>query len=111
MPRVVTFVSEHIFDAIKKNAEDSKKPLSKAFSELVELGFKVQQINSNKNQNTSENPHDRHTEFLLRILSIVSDTYRCNCNDKSLYKEKNAEEILDKMKSNAINYINNPEKH
>jgi hypothetical protein len=111
MPKVVTFVSNHILDTIKKTAGDSGKALSKAFSELIELGFKVQQINDNKNQNTSENPHDRHTEFLLRILSVVSDIYRCNRNDNSLYKEKNMDEALDIMKFNALNYINNPEEY
>ena len=73
------------------------KPLSHIISELIDIGYRVKQHHdtySSQQENKKAELIDKHTEYLLKIMAITTDIYRCVCNEKSKYNENTINEVL-----------------
>ena len=109
MARAVVFLDQDLVSNIEKLYEGSDKTLSKIIVELARIGYKVKQHHESQGcilKGAKEsNLEDRHTEYLLRIMAMVADTYRCVHNEKSKYKEENIETVLNKIACRAQDYI------
>ena len=108
MSRITVFLDDNVVENLKELYKDSSKSLSKIVAELVDIGYRVKQHHQKANLQEIKKAElvDKHTEYLLRTMSIAADIYRCIRNDKSKYKEANAENALNAITSNAQCYIN-----
>jgi len=110
MPRVVSFLNDEIMKNIKELYKDSDKSLSRIISELVDIGYKVKQHHETQQTDPIEKRKaelkDKHTEYLLRIMAVTTDIYRCIRNEKSKYNEELIDEVLDTIVTNARIFIN-----
>ncbi|EKE01243.1 MAG: hypothetical protein ACD_21C00187G0005 [uncultured bacterium] len=110
MPRVVAFLDDGVIKNLKELYKNSDKSLSKIISELVDIGYRVKQHHEVQKVDLQEEKKaeltDKHTEYLLRTMAVVADTYRCVRNEKSKYKEEDIDNVLDTIISNTQSYIN-----
>lgn len=109
MARAVVFLDKDLVSNIEKLYESSDKTLPKIIVELAHIGYKVKQHHELQDfisQGAKEsNFEDKHTEYLLRIMAMVADIYRCVRNKKSKYREENIDDVLNKIAYNAQSYI------
>ena len=79
-------------------------------ADLIEVGYNAEYNKDREGdcQHTSEPPElvDKHTEYLLKIMALVSDIYRCTRNSKSKYHEKDCESDIRKIESNIRQFFN-----
>ncbi|CAL7959126.1 conserved hypothetical protein [Gammaproteobacteria bacterium] len=110
MSRTVVFLDDNVIKNLKELYKDSNKTLSKIIAELVDIGYKVKQHHEVQKLNPQAEKKaeliDKHTEYLLRTMTIAADTYRCVRNEKSKYKEENADSALSIIAANIQSYIN-----
>lgn len=107
--RVVSYVDNEVLKTLRELNGNSDKPLSHIISELIDIGYRVKQhhdSHSNQQEDRKAELVDKHTEYLLKIISVVIDTYRCVRNEKSKYEENTVEEVLATISSNAQTFIN-----
>lgn len=109
MPKISTFLSDEEILNLKEISKSSGKSISKISAELIAIGYKVKhhqetQAMSSWDKNKQELV-DRHTEYLLRILAIITDIYRCVRNDKSQYAEDNIPEVIKTIKADITKEI------
>lgn len=108
MPRLVTFIEDPLLQNLKKMSKDSKKSLSKLAAELIEIGYRAKQLQdgkSNKEEEKKAELAEKHTEYLLRILTILSDIYRCVRNEKSTQSGGKVDDVLNAIKDSVQAYI------
>jgi len=108
MPKVTSFLDESVINNLKKLSANSNKSLSKIIAELVDIGYKVKLYHEKQQANQQiEKPFlpDKHTEYLLRIMAVAADIYRCVRNEKTKYKEDNINDVLTTIATNAKNFI------
>jgi len=83
--------------------------IAKHLVQLIEIGYKVKQHQETQNPQPLDKKKpalaDKHTEYLLRIMAITSDIYRCVRNENSKYKEKNVDQALERITLNTQKYI------
>lgn len=106
--RVVSYVDNEVLKTLRELYGNSDKPLSHIISELIDIGYRVKQhhdSHSNQQEDKKVELIGKHTEYLLKIISVVIDTYRCVRNEKSKYKETTVDEVLTKISANAQNFI------
>lgn len=115
MPKIVTFLSEDIAKNLKELSKNSGKPLSKITSELVEIGY---QINQNKGIEKLKLPDEiwaefnsKSMEYLLRILNIDSEILRKLNNEPSKCPGKNTELKLAEIKNYAKKHVEDMQKN
>ena len=110
MSRVVAFLDDGVIKNLKESYKESNKTLSKIVSELVDIGYRVKQHHETQKLNPQEEKKakliDKHTEYLLRIMAINADIYRCVRNEKSKYKEDNIDNVLSIIATNTQSFIN-----
>jgi len=108
MPRLVTFIDDSLLKNLKQMGENNKKSLSKLAAELIEIGYNVKQIHGGKGNKEEEKRQEliaKHTEYLLRILTILADVYACVRNEKSQQDGEKINDTLDIIKKNVQSYI------
>ena len=96
---------ERKLDKIKKN---SGKSLSKITSDLIETGYKVMELKKEQEgnpQNKLAELEAKKMEYMLRLISITSDTYRHIRNEKSKYDAQDADGAINQMIDNVKAYI------
>ena len=110
MQRIVSYLEDDVVKNLRDLSKETDKSMSKIISEVIDIGYKVKLHHDINRPSLQEEKKaelkEKHTEYLLRILSIVADIYRCNRNDKSKYEAENANEALETISSNVINFIN-----
>jgi hypothetical protein len=110
MPRVVTYLSENNINDLKNLSKDLDIPLSKTIADAIDIGYKIKKYQKEQQTNPLESRKEElvsnHTEYLLQIMAVVNDIYRCVRNDKSKYDEKSFEEVFAKISSNIRKVIN-----
>lgn len=110
MPRVISFLDDEVINNLKELSKNTNKTLSKTIAELVSIGYKVKLYHEkqqpDQQQAGSLTLPNKHTEYLLRIMAVVADIYRCVRNGKSKYKEDDVNDVLVTIATNAQNFIN-----
>jgi hypothetical protein len=107
--RVVSYVDNEILKTLRELYGSSDKPLSRIISEIIEIGYRVKQhhdTHANQHEDKKAELIAKHTEYLLKIMAIATDAYRCVRNEKSKYKENTVEDVLATISTNAQNFIN-----
>ena len=107
--RIVSYLDDELLKSLNELCENSERPLSHIISELVDIGYRVKQhhdIDSNQQKDKKSDLVDKHTEYLLKIMAITIDSYRCVRNEKSKYTEETTEDVLAKISTNTQNFIN-----
>jgi hypothetical protein len=115
MPKISTFLNEDMIQNLKEIGNDSGKSISKIIAELIEIGYNIKynkDIHAASLQDTKKQELvDKHTEYLLRILTIVQDTYLCARNENSQYEEEDASDALKTIQADITEeidqYMNN----
>ena len=110
MPRVITYLDDTTLKNLKEVSKTSGKTISKISAELIKIGYDVKHNKEvhklSHEEEKKQELIDNHTEYLLKILSIVGDTYRCVRNEKSKYSEEAIEDVIKTITSNNRKYIN-----
>ncbi len=109
MQRIVSYLEDDVIEDIKKLYKDSNISISKMASELMDIGYKVKLHHESQSDLQEEKKAtlvDKHTEYLLRIMAITADVYRCVRNEKSKYSEGTADEVLATVNARVQNFIN-----
>jgi len=109
MPKLQTFVNDVLLKNLKEMSKQQGKSLSKFVSELIEIGYNFKQLHGDKSNKEDEKRAEliaKHSEYLLRIMAITSDIYRCVRNEKTKYKEKDIDDALSTMNDTVRTYIN-----
>jgi hypothetical protein len=109
MQRIVSYLEDDIVYNIKKLYKDSDISISKMTSELIDIGYKVKlhhELHSGSQEENKAALVDKHTEYLLKIMAIVNDIYRCVRNEKSKYAEGTVDEVLATIHTRAQVFIN-----
>ena len=110
MPRVISFLNDEVIKNIKGLYKDSDKSLSKIIAELVDIGYKIRQHHEAQQSDPQEKKKtelaDKHTEYLLRIMAVVADTYRCVRSERSKYNDGSSDEVLNTIATNVQSFIN-----
>ncbi len=107
--RIVSYVDDELLKSLNKLCENSKTPLSHIISELIDIGCRVKQhhdTHPDQQKNKKAELVDKHTEYLLKIMAIAIDIYRCVRNEKSKYTEETIEGALAKISTNTQGFIN-----
>ena len=109
MPRVVTFLDDETIQNLKEIGDESGKSISKITSELIEIGYNIKynkdiHVASLQDKRKQELV-DKHTEYLLRILTITKDMYRCTRNENSQYEEEDTSGALKTIKADIAEEI------
>lgn len=109
MPRIITYLSDELIQNLKEISTNSGKSISKITAELIETGYKIKHNKDVYKLNLEDEKKkelvDKHTEYLLRIMSIVGDIYRCVRNEKSKYEEENVDDAIKTIIESNIKYI------
>ncbi|CAL7961590.1 conserved hypothetical protein [Gammaproteobacteria bacterium] len=109
MPKVISFLDDAVINNLHELCNNSGKSLSKTIAELVDIGYKVKLYHEKQQPDQqTEKPllPNKHTEYLLRIMAIATDIYRCTRNGKSKYKEDSIDDVLVTIATNTQNFIN-----
>ncbi|CAL7962057.1 conserved hypothetical protein [Gammaproteobacteria bacterium] len=108
--RVVSYVDDEILKSLNGLCENNDKPLSQIISELIDIGYRVKQHHEAHSDQREEDKKaelvDNHTEYLLKIMAITTDTYRCVRNEKSKYDDDSFDSVLTTINNKAQNFIN-----
>lgn len=109
MPRIVTFLNDETIQNLKEAGDNSGKSISKIVAELIEIGYNIKynkdiHVASLQDKKKQELV-DKHTEYLLRILTITKDMYRCTRNENSQYEEDDASDALKTIKTDIAKEI------
>lgn len=108
MPQINTSLTQSTIDELKNIAENEKKSFSKVVNEIIELGLKihkVQQGKTNKKQEKLQELEQKHSEYLLRILTTCNEILLKVYGEKSMYKSDNPETITKMITGNIQKYI------
>jgi 5'-deoxynucleotidase YfbR-like HD superfamily hydrolase len=109
MPRVTILLSNDMIKNLKKINESSGKSISKTSAELIETGYKLKHWQESQKLSSYEKNKqklaDKHTLYLLKIMSIVGDTYRCVRNEKSRYDEEDVNDVFNIITNYNCKYI------
>lgn len=109
MQKVSASLSTSMVVNLKELSKSSGKSLSQIISELIEIGCKVKQYQETQKSNQQEEKRaelvGKHTEYLLRIMAITADCYRCIRNEKSKYSAESVMDVLITIEGNAKKYI------
>ena len=108
MQRISSYLEDDFVDKIKKLYQYSNISLSKMTSELIDIGYRVKlhhEMQPNSQEAKKAVLVDKHTEYLLKIMTIVSDVYRCVRNEKSKYYENTADEALATIYARVLGFI------
>ncbi len=103
---IVPYVDDEVLKTLRELYVSTDKPLSHIISDI---GYRVKQhhdTHSNQQEDKKAELVDKHAEYLLKIMAINTDAYRCVRNEKSKYKENTIDEVLPTISSNAQNFIN-----
>ena len=110
MRRIVSYLEDDVAEDIKKLYKNSNISISKMASELMDIGYKVKLHHESQSQSGLQEEKialiDKHTEYLLKIMAITSDIYRCIRNDKSKYNENTVDKALATIHARTQNFIN-----
>ena len=114
--RITSYVDDEVLKSLQElHNKNPNKSLSQLSSELIDIGYRVkmhheahsdQQDHQNQRNDQKSELAENHTEYLLKIMAIVADVYRCVRNEKSKYKEDPFEDVLAKITANAQKFIN-----
>lgn len=109
--RIITYLNKNTLADIKVLAKKSKKTLSATAAELIDIGYQLKQHQEKQNIDAihpkKEELISRHTQYLLMIMAITSDILRCIRNEKSKYTEKTADEAINRIEKNTLDFIKN----
>ena len=109
MPKINAYLNADMIKNLKSIQETSGEPLSKIVADLIISGYRVMQLKkeheTNEKQNKIPELETRTIEYILRILAITTDTYRCVRNEKSRHDAKNFDEAIDKITNNVLSLI------
>lgn len=110
MPKISTFLNEDMVQNLKEIGSESGKSISKITSELIEIGYNIK-YNKDIHEASLQDRRkqelvDKHTEYLLRILTITKDMYRCTRNENSQYEEEDVSDALKTIKADIAEEIN-----
>ena len=116
MPQVHCYLNQKMADQLEEiRKEEGYDSLSQAVKEMLSLGIKVHLVNK-ENPSLSDEEKSRlekeeelknkHTEYLLRMLEISADTFRC-VYDKEKIKDApdTAGEHIVKVKQKISKYV------
>ena len=109
MQRIVSYLDDDVIENIKKLYKNSDISISKMASELMDIGYKVKlhhESHSGLQEEKKTALIDKHTEYLLKIMAISTDAYRCVRNEKSKYTEGAVDEVLTTIHTRTQNFIN-----
>ncbi len=109
MQRIVSYLEDDVIENIKKLYKNSDISISKMASELMDIGYKVKLHHESHSSLYEERKAaliDKHTEYLLKIMAISTDIYRCIRNEKSKYTEKTFDEVLTTIHNRTQDFIN-----
>lgn len=109
MPKVSSFLNNAVIKNLKELSNNSDKSLSKIIAELIDIGYKVKLYHENQQPDQQADKSllpNKHTEYLLRIMAVAADIYRCVRNEKSKYDTDNVDDALVTIATNAQNFIN-----
>ena len=116
MPKVYCYINQKMTDQLEQIKQDEGyESSSEAMKEMLSLGIKVYLVNKEnpsmddaekKRLEKEEELRNMHTEYLLRILELSADTFRC-VYDKSKIKDApdTAREHIVNVKQKIIKYI------
>ena len=109
MPKISTFLNDAEIHNLREISKKSGKSISKISAELIEIGYKIRHHQETQKLSLQDKNKqeliDRHTEYLLRLLAITTDIYRCIRNDKSQYEEDNIPEVIKTIKADIAKEI------
>ena len=109
MARIITYLDDAIMQNLKEVSKISGKSISKIAAELIKVGYDIKHNKEvhklSREEEKKQELVDKHTEYLLKILSIIGDTYRCVRNEKSKYSEETVEDVMKIITSNNRKYI------
>ncbi len=108
MQRIVTYLEDDVVGNIKKLYKNSNISISKMASELMDIGYKVKLHHESRSGSQEEKKAalvDKHTEYLLKIMAVANDIYRCVRNERSKYAESTVDEALTTIHTRALNFI------
>lgn len=108
--RIVSYLDDAFLKNIHELYKGSDKPISHMVSELIDIGYRVKQHHELHSDQQEEGKKaelvDKHTEYLLKIMYIVADVYRCVRNEKSKYTEESIDDALTTIAAKTQNFIN-----
>ena len=116
MPQVHCYLNQKMADQLEQiREEEGYDSLSQAVKEMLSLGMKVHLVNKEnpsigedekKRFDKEEELRNLHTEYLLRMLELSADTFRC-VYDKDKIKDApdTAGEHIVKIKHKITKYL------
>lgn len=116
MPQLHCYLNQKTADQLEKIREDEGyDSTSQAMKEILSLGIKVYLVNKEnppmddldkKRIEKEEELQKMHTEYLLRMLELTADTFRC-VYDKNKVKDgaETASEQIISIKKKVSKYI------
>ena len=109
MSRVITYLDDTTMQNLKEVSKNSGKTVSKIAAELIKIGYDIKHNKEvhklSHEEEKKQELVDKHTEYLLKILSIIGDTYRCVRNEKSKYGEENIDDVIKTITNINRKYI------
>ena len=108
MQRISSYLEDDFVDKIKKLYQDSDISISKMVAELIDIGYRVKlhhEMQPNLRETKKAALIDKYTEYLLKIMSIAADVYRCVRNEKSKYHEDTADEAITAINTRVQSFI------
>jgi hypothetical protein len=109
MHRIVTYIDENTKNQLESIQSKTGKSLSKIVSDFIETGCNVMKLKEKTIENKSHNKitelQNKTIEYLLRLMYLTSDIYRCVRNEKSKYETKNTEDVMEQITSNVTSYL------
>ena len=116
MPKVYCYINQKMTDQLEKIKQDEGyESSSEAMKEMLSLGIKVYLVNKEnpsmgeaekKRLEREEELRNMHTEYMLRMLEISAETFRC-VYDKNKIKDgpDTAREHIVNVKNKMAKYI------
>jgi len=107
--RVASYLDDEVLKNLQELYKNSDRSISQIISELIDIGYRVKQhheAHSDQQEDKKSELVDKHTEYLLKIMAITTDVYRCVRNEKSKYAEETIESVLATITTNSQNFIN-----
>jgi hypothetical protein len=110
MHRIVTYIDENTKNQLDAIHTKTGKSLSKIVADFIETGCNLIELKEktieDKSQNKITELQNKTIEYLLRLMYLTSDMYRCVRNEKSKYESKNTEDVMEQITSNVTSYLN-----
>lgn len=108
MQRISSYLEDDFVDKIKKLYQNSDISISNMIAELIDIGYRVKlhhEMSPNPQEAKKTMLVDKHTEYLLKIMAIAADVYRCIRNENSKYQEDTADEALATIHARTLSFI------